>query len=546
MSVHDDETTAAPAPAPQKVSASAFAPLRHRLFRWLWIAALASNIGTWMQNVGAAWLMTDLSTSSLMVGLVQTAAHLPVFLLAIPAGAIADIVDRRRLLLVSQAWMLIVALALAAFTFAGLTTPWLLLALTFLLELGFALSAPAWFALMPELVPREEVPAAVALESVSWNAARAVGPALAGVVVAAISPAAAFLLNAVSFLGVIVVLARWRRPREVSVLPAERLMAAMRVGVRHVRNSPAMRAVFLQAATFIIGCSGLWALLPVVTKEDPTRGALAYGTLLGCLGAGAVVGACFLPALRHRFGPQRIVTGAAVVFAAVTLTLAWVPSFAVWCVVFLPGGAAWLCCGATLNAVAQTAVPRWVQARALAVYLLIVFGGFAVGGVLWGIVADYLGLPWALTASAAWLLAEFLVAARFRLPHDAGTGLEPSRHWSEVAAAPGVETEHGPVLVTLEYRIDPERRAEFLEAIRPLRQARLRDGAFAWDLFQDAADPGLYLETIHEESWVEHLRHHERVTEADRVIQERVAALLREPPVVRHLVAARLNGRLSE
>jgi MFS family permease len=259
-----------------------------------------------------------------------------------------------------------------------------------------------------------------------------------------------------------------------------------------------------------------------------------------------VVGAGFLPAFRRRFGPQLIVTGAAVVFAAVTLTLAWVPSFAVWCVVFLPGGAAWLCCGATLSAFVQTAVPRWVQARALAVYLLIVFGGFAVGGVLWGIVADHLGLPGALTASAALVLAEFLVAARFRLPHDAGTGLEPSRHWSVVTAAPGVETESGPVLVTLEYRIDPQRRAEFLDAVRQLRQARLRDGAFAWDLFQDASDPGLYVETILDESWVEHLRHHERVTEADRVIQDRIAALLREPPVVRHLVAARLYGRLAE
>ncbi len=546
MSVHDQETTARPTPAARNVSASAFAPLRHRLFRWLWIASLGSNIGTWMQTGGAAWLMTDLATSSLMIGLVQTAAYLPVFLLAMPAGALADIVDRRRLLLVSQAWMAIVALALAAFTFAGLMTPWLLLALTFLLELGFAVGGPAWFALVAELVPRDEVPAAAALESVAWNAARAVGPAVGGVVVAAISPAAAFLLNAVSFLGVIVVLAAWRRPREASFLPAERLMAAMRVGLRHVRNSPAMHAVLLRAVIVIVGASGLWALLPIVTKEDPTRGALEYGILLGCLGAGAVVGAGFLPALRRRFGIQRIVTGATVVFAAVTLTLAWVPSFAVWCVVFVPGGAAWLCIAATLNAVVQTAVPRWVQARALAVYLLIVFGGFAVGGVLWGIVADHLGLPCALTACAGLVLAEWLVAARFRLPHDAGTGLEPSRHWPGLTAAPGVETASGSVLVTLEYRIDPQRRAEFLDAIQPLRQARLRDGAFAWDLFQDASDPGLYLETLLDESWVDHLRHHERVTEADRVIEDRIAALLRRPPVVRHLVAARLDGRLSK
>lgn len=533
------EATAAPPPLTNKVVASAYAPLHHRLFRWLFIASIASNIGTWMQNVGAAWLMTDLSASPLLVGLVQTATNLPVFVLAIPAGALADIMDRRRLLIVSQAWMLVVALVLAVVTFAGMATPWLLLALTFLLGLGFALNAPAWLAITPELVPREEIPAAVALNGVSMNAARAVGPALGGIVVAAASPPAAFVLNAISFVGVMVVLAAWRRPHEASVLPAERLMGAMRLGVRHVRHSPALRAVLIRATTFIIGASGLWALLPVVTKEDPTRGAVDYGILLGCLGIGAVVGGGFLPTLRQRLGPNLVVTGATVVFAAVTLILAWVPYFAVWCVVFLAGGAAWLWCLATLNAIAQTTVPRWVQARAVAVYLLVFFGGMAIGGVLWGIVADQLGTSWALTASAAWALTEFLAALRFRLPHDAGTGLEPSRHWPDVTTVSGIELEHGPVLVTVEYRIDPERRSEFLDAIKPLRQARLRDGAVGWELFQDATDPGLYVETFLDESWLDHLRHHERVTEADRVIEEQVKALLREPPVVRHLVAAR-------
>src|SRR5436190_5035250 len=408
------EATAAPPPPSIKVVASAYAPLQHRLFRWLFIASVASNIGTWMQNVGAAWLMTDLSASPLLVGLVQTATNLPVFVLAIPAGALADIMDRRRLLIVSQAWMLVVALVLAGVTFAGILTPWMLLALTFLLGLGFALSAPAWLAITPELVPQEEFPAAIALNGVSMNAARAVGPALGGMMVAAASPAAAFLLNAVSFIGVMVVLAAWRRPHEASVLPAERLMGAMRLGIRHVRHSPAARAVLIRTAAFIIGASGLWALLPIVTKEDPTRGALDYGILLGCLGIGAVVGGAFLPTLRHRLGPNLVVTGSTVVFAGVTLILAWVPYFAVWCVAFLAGGAAWLWCLTTLNAIAQTAVPRWVEARAVAVYLLVFFGGMAMGGLLWGVVADYLGTSWALTAAAAWALTEFLAAIRFR------------------------------------------------------------------------------------------------------------------------------------
>jgi MFS family permease/quinol monooxygenase YgiN len=518
---------------------SAYAPLRHPLFRWLFIASVASNIGTWMQNVGAAWLMTDLSSSSLLVGLVQTATNLPVFILAIPAGALADIVDRRWLLLVSQVWMLVVAIGLAALTFAGMVTPWLLLALTFLLGVGFALTAPAWLAITPELVSRDEVPAAVALNGVSMNAARAIGPALGGFIVAAASPAAAFMLNAISFVGVLVVLARWRRPHAASVLPTERLIGAMRVGLRHVRHSPAMRAVFVRTTAFIVGASGLWALLPVITRQDPARGAMAYGILLGCLGAGAVIGAGFLPGLRRRFGPNAVVTGATVVFAAVTLILAWVPYFSVWCVVFFLGGAAWLCCLATLNAIAQTAVPRWVEARALAIYLLMFFGGMAAGGVLWGILADHLGTSWALTASAASALAEFVVAFVYRLPSDERAGLDPSRHWAEVTAAPGIEMEHGPVMVTVDYRIDPERRSDFLDAIQPLRQARLRDGAVAWELYQDATDPGLYVETFLDETWVAHLRHHERVTEADRIIEDRVKALLQVQPLVRHLVAAR-------
>jgi hypothetical protein len=361
---------------------------------------------------------------------------------------------------------------------------------------------------------------------------------LGGVVVAAAGAATAFLLNAISFIGVVIVLARWQRPQEASVLPAERLLAAMKVGVRHVRHSPAMRAVFVRATVFIIGGSALWALLPVVTRADPVRGATAYGVLLGSLGVGAVIGAGFLPALRQRFGSDLVVSGATAAFAGVTLVLAWVPYFGVWCVMLLAGRAAWLCCLSTLNAIAQTAVPRWVQARALAVYLLVFFGGMAAGGVVWGIIAGHLGTSWALTAAAGWALAELVVAARFRLPHSEVVGLEPSRHWPEVAAAPGIELEHGPVLVTVDYRIDPERRSEFLEAIKPLRQARLRDGAIAWHLFQDVTDPATYVETFVDESWVEHLRHHERVTEGDRLTQQRVAALLREPPVVRHLVAS--------
>jgi MFS family permease len=525
--------------AASRVVPSTFAPLARPLFRWLWIASLGSNAGTWMQNVAAAWLMTELSTSALMIALVQAATNLPVFVLAVPAGALADIVDRRRLLLAAQGWMLLVTAALAAATYAGLMTPWLLLTMTFLLGLGSALNAPAWQATTPELVPREEVPAAVALGGVSMNVARAVGPAVGGLVVAAAGPAAAFLLNAFSFLGVISVLARWRRPREESALPAERLLGAMRAGVRYVRHSPAFRAVLVRAAAYVLGASSLLALLPVLVKQDTGLGPAHYGILLGCFGAGAVLGVLLLPALSRWLDPDRTLTASTLVLAVATLTIAWLPYYSLWCVMLVPAGMAWLAALTRLNAAAQASAPSWVRARALAVYLLVFFGGMAAGSMLWGVVADRSGASATLTASAAWLLAGLPAGRRFRLPRGEGTDLEPSRYWPEMPMVTGLERGRGPVLVTVEYRIDPARTGAFLDSVQPLGQARLRGGALWWEVFQDAADPARLVEVFLVESLLEHLRQHERVTEADRLVQERVRAFHQadEPPAVSHLVA---------
>jgi MFS family permease len=508
------------------------------VFRSLWIASLASNVGTWMQNVGAVWLMTDLSASPLLVALVQSATNLPFFFLALPAGALADIVDRRRILLVAQSWMLLVAAALAVVTFAGQMTPWLLLGMTFLLGLGSALNSPAWQAMTPDLVPREEVPAAVALAGFSMNGARAVGPALGGLIVAAAGPGMTFLFNAVSFLGVLFVVARWRRPEETSALPAERFVGAVRAGLRYVRHAPTFQAVLLRTMAFVSGGSSLLALLPVLIKQHTNLGPAHYGILLGCFGAGAVIAVMLLPALARRLGADHTVTVAFLALAGMTLTVAWLPYYLVWCVLVLVAGAAWLAALTELNATAQAVVPRWVRARTLAVYLLVFYGGMAAGSVVWGFVADHAGVTVALTASAAWMLVGLLATVWFRLPEGGGADLEPSRHWPEMAA-PCVEFERGPVLVTVAYRIDPARASEFLDAIRPLRGARLRDGAFRWDLFQDAADPARMVEVFLVESWVEHLRQHERVTEADRIIQEHLLAFHQAdtPLKVTHLVA---------
>lgn len=529
------------------VGPSPFVPLARPLFRWLWIASFGSNVGTWMQNVAAAWLMTELSASALMVALVQAATNLPMFILALPAGALADIVDRRRLLLAAQGWMLLVTAALAALTFAGSITSWGLLAMTFLLGLGSALNAPAWQATTPELVPREEVPAAVALNGVSMNVARAIGPALGGLLVAAAGAAAAFFFNALTFLGVLFVLGRWRRPRETSTLPAERFLGAMRAGIRFVLHAPAFQAVLVRAAAFVIGGSSLLALLPVLLKQDPSLGAGHYGILLGCFGAGAVISALLISGPFRRLNADATVTGGTIGLAASTLAIAWVSYYPARCVLLVLAGAAWLAPLTRLNAAAQAEVPRWVRARALALYLVIFYGGMAAGSILWGFAADRAGPSLALTAATAWMLLGLLAALRFHLPEGEGPDLDPSRHWPEMAAVPGLELEQGPVLVTVEYRIDPARAGEFQDALRPLGRTRLRDGALRWDVFQDVANPGSTIEVFLVESLVEHLRQHERVTEADRIVQVRVRAFHvgDEEPVVRHLLAGQWSEERS-
>lgn len=532
--------TTGPVEAPERAGAgSAYAPFRRPVFRALWLASLASNLGTWLQNVGAGWLMTGLTPSPLMVALVQVATTLPVFLLALPGGALADVVDRRRLLLLAQAWMLVAAAALAGVTALGLATPWLLLALTFALGAGFALNAPAWQAVVAELVPRAEVPAAVALNGVSMNASRAVGPAIGGAVVAAAGPAAAFLLNALSFVGVMWVLYRWDRPSRGSAFPAERLWGAMRAGVRYVRHTPPFRAVLVRAAAFVTGAGGLWALLPALARDHESWGPSAYGFLLGSLGVGAVVGTLALPRVSRAASPDRLVSAGTVVFAAAVLAVAYTPSLWVRCALLLPVGAAWLAVLTALNSSAQALLPAWVRARALSVYLLVFFGGMAVGSAAWGAVAAPLGVPLALALSAGWMAVGVLTSVRYRLPAGPPPEVDPSRHWPEAPVVPTEDHERGPVLVTVEYRIPAERVADFQRAVECLRPARLRSGAIRWDLFHDAEDRERFVEAFLVESWAEHLRQHERVTEADRVLEAAARSFHAGgvPPRVSHLVA---------
>ncbi len=514
-------------------------PLRNPLFRALWLGQLGSNVGTWMQNVAAAWLMTSLTESATVIALVQTATSLPVFLIAIPGGALADIVDRRRLLLVMQTWMCVAAALLGVVTLSGVVTPLLLLALTFALGLGAAVNAPTWQAVVPEVVGREQLPAAVALNSASFNVARAVGPALGGVLVGAFGAGAAFLVNAASFLGILFVVARWQSPPRRDVMPSERLAGAMRAGLRYVRHAGPLRAVLVRVGACMMFGTALWALLPVIARTRFGLGSAGYGLLLGCIGAGAVVSSVGLPRIRPRIGGEGIVRLSTIIFASVTALCATTTSLPVVAVTLFFGGMGWIGIMSSFNVSVQLTAPSWVKARALSTYLLVFQGSMAAGSVVWGVVAEQLSLNVSLLAAAAGLASTLVLTRWFPIGAGEGVDLTPSMHWTtpETILTPGPRD--GPVLVTVEYRIAAESVAAFLEAVEQVRKIRLRDGAEAWGMFQDLADGTRFFETFLVESWEEHLRQHARVTMGDRDVETRARAFHvgPNPPIVSHLIA---------
>ena len=501
---------------------------------------MASNVGTWMQNVGAAWLMTSLAPTALQVALVQTATNLPVFLLGVPAGAVADLFDRRKLLLVSQGWMLGAAAVLGVLTLAHETGPWMLLLLTFALGLGATMNGPAWQAIMPELVPRSDLPAAIALNSVGFNLARAVGPALGGLVVGIVSPGAAFLLNAVSFVGVMIVLYLWPREPERPPANPESVSSAIWAGFRYVRFAPEMHAVLIRSGVFIISASALWSILPLVAKVELHSESSGYGVLLGCLGVGSILGALLLTRLRQVLSSEILVTGSIALFGLVNIALAYLTSFWIVALALLLAGMAWMAVNSTLNTVAQTTLPAWVRARALGVYLLVFQGAMALGSVIWGEVANHLGLRSTLLMAGIALIIGAGLTLRLAFASAAEVDTTPSQHFPEPQYSVPPEPQHGPVLVTVEYWIRPEDHIAFTETMTAVERIRRRDGALQWGLFQDAAAPGRMLESFLVESWAEHLRQHERFTVTDQTFEDRAQAYHLGPgrPQVTHWIAS--------
>jgi MFS family permease len=533
--------------ATQTITPSGWAPLRRPLFRNRTIASVVSNLGTWMQDTAGTWLMTVLTGSPLLIALMQTAASLPVLLLGLPAGATADIFDRRRLLIFWQAWMLTAALVLCALTFAGIISPWALLILTFLLNIGSAMNNPAWQAIVPELVPRSELPDAISINSAGFNLARAVGPALGGLAVAAFvsvttGAGTVFLFNAASFVAVILMLYTWHRtPLFKSALPSERMFGSMRAGVRYALYAPALRAILFRAFLFTVFVSAVWALLAVVAQQDLHQGAMGYGILNGCIGLGAVIGAASLPKTRRILPADTIIAVSSGVFVGTLLILSFVRSVPLIVLSLIAGGFAWTSTTSTLNVGVQLSVPAWVQARSLGLYQMIFQGGMALGSAVWGMVAEHFSTSRSLLCAAIGLAITLPFSRRFHVLHGKLPDLRPfalNRPGPAVAIEP--RPEDGPVLINIQYCIREADYADFTRAIHRMRDVRMRDGAIRWGVYQDTADPRHVLETFVVESWVEYLRQRERLTTSDRAIRDRVLAFHQgDPPKASHMIYVR-------
>jgi MFS family permease len=553
----DGVSTAGPPPAPVHDGASKmdqdrpvaaatdgagpWRPLRSPMFRSLLIASLGADIGLFMQSAGAAWLLVSLGSTAGLVALVQTAASLPEFLLVIPAGALADIVDRRKLILAAEAWILVASAALAALVSAGRVSPTVLLVLLLLVAVGAALEGPVWQAIQPELVPRRDLSSALALNGIEFNVARAIGPALAGVLLGLAGAGTVFAISAASGLGVIAVIAGWRSTPPQRGVPLETLTESLVAGFRYVDHSPALRGVLLRTGTGIFATAAFPALLPTLAHEMGA-GAVGYGLLLASFGVGGILGVPVLPWLRARASSDVLFSAGLATMAFMLAAVASLHSLWLLCVVLLVGGAGWTVVLTVVNTAVQNLAPSWVRGRVLAFYLLVFQAGIAAGSAVWGTLADRTSVREALLAAAATLAASVVLRFRYPLPHHA-VDMSPWNHWPtpRLAVQPGLHD--GPVLVTLEYFVNPGQTREFKAAMRGLEEIRRRDGALRWDLFADAQIPGRYLETFLVASWAEHLRQHDRFTQADRAVEDRVGAVVQQTPRETHFLHVSADRR---
>jgi MFS family permease len=530
-------TTGRRASATTTPEPSPWAPLGQRTFRWLWLGVFITYIGTWMQVVGAQWLLVDAPNAATLVSLVQAAMTLPVMLLALPGGVLADSFDRRWLLFAVQVYFFTVGILLTVLTALGLMPPALLLALILAFAVGAAVQLPAWQATIPELMPREQLRAAMRLEMVGVNVARAGGPAIAGLVVAAFGVPVVFGLNALSVVFLAIALLLWRRPSAASQARRERFVPALRAGGRYVWHEPVVRRILLRVVLFITPGMTLWALLPLIATQRLDLGAAGYGALFGALGAGAIVAALVLGRVRDHLSTNGLLITAGVLYAAALVVIVVVPNFPTAFATLLFAGLAWTAVISTLIAELQLFLPVWVRARGIAIYMVTFTGSMTVGALIWGLVAEGFGLQLTFFAAAAVMLGGVVAGFFWRVPETGHLDREPAVYWPEARLAFDPEPDAGPVMVTVEFIVAPEREAAFLEAMDQLRQSRRRTGATRWELYRDGDRPDRFVEIFTVPSWEEHQRQHTgRLTATDQEIEEAALAFSDPPPRAEHLL----------
>jgi MFS family permease len=521
------------------------APFQHGTFRAVWLASLASNFGGLIQSVGASWLMATIAGSAELVALVQASTTLPIMLFSLAAGAIADNYERRTVMLVAQLFMLAVSIVLTIFTYVGLVTPWLLLSFTFLIGCGAALNGPAWQSSVGEMVPRADLPAAISLNSMGFNLARSVGPALGGMIVAAGGAAAAFAANSLSYFALIAVLFRWKPSRSSRSLPPERLGIAMSAGLRYVGMSPTIRNVLMRAFVFGLGASAVQALMPLVARDLVQGGPVTFGLLLGAFGAGAVGGALASGRVRQILSVEALVRFSFLGFGFCAIIAALSSATALTMAAMAMGGACWVLALSTFNVTIQLSAPRWVVGRALALYQTAAFGGLALGSWVWGLLAEEFGPGDALLISAVGHAAGLAIGLFLPMPEFEEANLDPLRRWIEPKIALDIQPRSGPIVISIEYLISEEHLVEFLAVMAERRRVRRRDGARHWTLLRDLENPDLWIERYHTPTWLDYVRYNQRITQADARIGDRLRALHRgpEPPRV-HRMIERQTGSL--
>ncbi len=517
---------------------SAFSAFRVPIFRSVWIASLFSNFGSLVQSVGASWMMLSLAHSTDMVALVTTSVTLPLMLLSLVAGAVADNLDRRKVMLGSQVFMLILSIALSISAWTGMLTPWLLLLFTFSIGCGGAFNNPAWQASVGDMVPRTQLAGAVSLNGMGFNMARSVGPAIGGIIVASAGAASAFALNAVSKIGLVSVLARWRPPPDPRVLPRETLGVAVAAGLRYVWMSPAIRTVLVRGAVFGFGSSAVSALMPVVARDLIGGGPLTYGLLSGAFGVGAIGGGISNEWLRQRLSTESIVRLASVCCAIAAAVFGMSTHLWLGMLMLIIAGAAWVVALSTFNVAVQLATPRWVVARALSIYQTATFGGMAVGSWVLGVLAENQGVRVALLTAGIITFSGAVLGRWLPLSQTVHLKLDPLRPMFDAETVVPIDSRTGPVVISVEYQIREQDIVEFLTLMSERRRIRRRDGARNWALLRDLADPEIWIERYKTATWLDYIRHNTRMTHDDAGVFKRLRELHCGPdaPAVRRLL----------